>query len=96
MITSAICFNPRSPRGERRSTAGVNVWTLLFQSTLPAWGATIRLDVDNRPQAVSIHAPRVGSDALRFLIREHSGNVSIHAPRVGSDPDPVEYAGARR
>ena len=109
-------FNPRSPRGERPSLATVEslldmfqstlpAWGATFycrgerrgrcwfQSTLPAWGATIRLGCrTNQPQAVSIHAPRVGSDALRFLIREHSGNVSIHAPRVGSDPIPVEYA----
>ena len=34
-------FNPRSPRGERRDT---EYWVCLcfkFQSTLPAWGATI-------------------------------------------------------
>ena len=35
----------------------------LFQSTLPAWGATYRFDVFHVARRISIHAPRVGSDA---------------------------------
>ena len=34
---------------------------------------------------ISIHAPRVGSDALASLVSELVV-ISIHAPRVGSDP----------
>ena len=38
---------------------------LIFQSTLPAWGATL-LDVIGRSDtAISIHAPRMGSDFRR-------------------------------
>ena len=33
-------FNPRSPRGERQATARMSVRSFIFQSTLPAWGAT--------------------------------------------------------
>ena len=33
-------FNPRSPRGERLDGAGISVTQHLFQSTLPAGGAT--------------------------------------------------------
>ena len=35
---------------------------MLFQSTLPAWGATVRTNIDICHSAISIHAPRVGSD----------------------------------
>ena len=55
-----------------------------FQSTLPVWGATSREMTVNGVNAISIHAPRVGSD-------QTSGggvpvnSISIHAPRVGSD-----------
>ena len=35
---------------------------LVFQSTLPVWGATLlRLSLSHEP-LISIHAPRVGSD----------------------------------
>ena len=33
-------FNPRSPCGERRLTAASALKSILFQSTLPMWGAT--------------------------------------------------------
>ena len=35
-------FNPRSPHGERPSICTVSSHAFLFQSTLPAWGATRR------------------------------------------------------
>ena len=34
---------------------------------------------------ISIHAPRTGSDVLRFFIRISVNRISIHAPRTGSD-----------
>ena len=34
-------FNPRSPHGERRLTEALEQLNEAFQSTLPAWGATI-------------------------------------------------------
>ena len=56
-------FNPRSPRGERRTKNRSNSYFCEFQSTLPARGATIAR-CDGRPivWAISIHAPREGSD----------------------------------
>ena len=56
----------------------------LFQSTLPARGATRAVRRLAVAAAISIHAPRTGSDIS-------SGNISmgdlisIHAPRTGSD-----------
>ena len=38
-----------------------------------------------RRTAISIHAPRVGSDDGRCPIRRRLQRISIHAPRVGSD-----------
>ncbi len=57
-----ICFNPRSPRGERRSPSKSSQPEGMFQSTLPAWGATAERDAARAKTTVSIHAPRVGSD----------------------------------
>ena len=57
---------------------------LIFQSTLPARGATCKLFADVISRHISIHAPRTGSDnigILRYLAR----HISIHAPRTGSD-----------
>ena len=58
---------------------------MLFQSTLPARGATVRSYYLPIARRISIHAPRTGSDAdnLPGLQR---GDISIHAPRTGSDP----------
>ena len=56
----------------------------IFQSTLPVWGATIVDNGNTDHWYISIHAPRVGSDAGEqniFL----ACRISIHAPRVGSD-----------
>ena len=36
-----------------------------FQSTRPVWGATGRVNIRAAAQAISIHAPRMGRDALR-------------------------------
>ena len=38
---------------------------ILFQSTLPGWGATPSVRPHTPIQAISIHAPRMGSDPLR-------------------------------
>ena len=37
--------------------------TRFFQSTLPGWGATGRREQGDRDRRISIHAPRMGSDA---------------------------------
>ena len=63
-------------------------WTFIsfkFQSTLPARGATSRLANLSDMLTISIHAPRTGSDVLRFFIRISVNRISIHAPRTGSD-----------
>ena len=57
---------------------------LIFQSTLPARGATLNPLEDNGRVIISIHAPRTGSDK-GFAPGMEANNISIHAPRTGSD-----------
>ena len=78
-------FNPRSPCGERRLPARILTTFLRFQSTLPVWGATLRLAVVTQMYYISIHAPRVGSDDIKGRAGACNRFISIHAPRVGSD-----------
>ena len=56
-------FNPRSPCGERLWSRKVLSKTNGFQSTLPVWGATQIKPRARNGSAISIHAPRVGSDS---------------------------------
>ena len=56
-------FNPRSPHGERPRAQRWNRLVEIFQSTLPAWGATrMTSSRSDGASAISIHAPRMGSD----------------------------------
>ena len=57
----------------------------IFQSTLPGWGATGDGNQPTVATAISIHAPRVGSDAGHPVPARLDGRISIHAPRMGSD-----------
>ena len=78
-------FNPRSPRGERLSAADDRMLYLLFQSTLPARGATVSRTRGRPPDRISIHAPREGSDLSGLSSDIYHVAISIHAPREGSD-----------
>ena len=55
-------FNPRSPCGERPIERHRPSRAVLFQSTLPVWGATRGSPFCQSVVYISIHAPRVGSD----------------------------------
>ena len=55
-------FNPRSPHGERLLVKRIMAVLPPFQSTLPAWGATLRYVFLQFRLHISIHAPRMGSD----------------------------------
>ncbi len=90
-------FNPRSPWGERRGGLSNCMGKPLFQSTLPVGGATRRSLKLYGQTAISIHAPRGGSDAAvsqnaprggsdrRSAAGRPFASISIHAPRGGSD-----------
>ena len=51
-----------------------------FQSTLPGWGATIFSGRFHSIVAISIHAPRMGSDYHRWRTRPHSSNFNPRSP----------------
>ena len=55
-----------------------------FLSTLPVRGATRPRGADVPGVAISIHAPREGSDGVTPE-PDYQGQISIHAPREGSD-----------
>ena len=57
-------FNPRSPHGERHHPMKVLSCGPKFQSTLPARGATRSTCDTCVAIAISIHAPRTGSDGV--------------------------------
>ena len=77
-------FNPRSPHGERRLVLSANFSTDRFQSTLPARGAT-RYHSGLHPQrAISIHAPRTGSDILPGCIFKHCFQFQSTLPARGA------------
>ncbi len=59
-----ICFNPRAPRGARLFRQSHTSRFLEFQSTRPAWGATVPRPPSAEQFTVSIHAPRVGRDKI--------------------------------
>ena len=67
----------------RHRTRNTKAW-YLFQSTLPGWGATLQTMNNKESNAISIHAPRMGSDQSADT-RQHHVSISIHAPRMGSD-----------
>ena len=57
-------FYPRSPRGERPASLCHCYFFAGFLSTLPARGATARMEFVLSCINISIHAPREGSDGL--------------------------------
>ena len=72
-------------RGERPTSFAMVANCTPFQSTLPAWGATIPPIIFEKSQEISIHAPRMGSDFIIGDIMNDNKKISIHAPRMGSD-----------
>ena len=73
-------FNPRSPCGERPKKVLLPQPGKPFQSTLPVWGATLTLDLEEDISTISIHAPRVGSDWLMIFCMCQIGNFNPRSP----------------
>ena len=48
-------FNPRSPDGERLVRSCCSVCSTVFQSTLPGWGATAKMDIFAHDMGKIIH-----------------------------------------
>ena len=56
----------------------------IFQSTLPVWGATTRGLLDLLAAEISIHAPRVGSDARYQAMATKAGIFQSTLPVWGA------------
>ena len=78
-------FNPRTPCGVRQTQWNMELWSGLFQSTHPVWGATACCHNCPKLCTISIHAPRVGCDLIEIARDGIISEISIHAPRVGCD-----------
>ena len=59
---------------------------ILFQSTPPARGATMKNKSKKTFKDISIHAPREGGDFISHKLFIAVPVISIHAPREGGDP----------
>ena len=80
--TTTINFNPRSPRGERLAvTDQVSHGQRIFQSTLPARGATAGGRLQRPGGRISIHAPREGSDWRLNTLPRIRLNFNPRSPR---------------
>ena len=77
-------FNPRSPHGERRAVPGVLHPDRDFNPRSPHGERRGTISTGGKGDAISIHAPRTGSDAA-MLDELRKDPISIHAPRTGSD-----------
>ncbi len=83
-VAAVSIHAPRVGRDRKSCPPGYRL--RVFQSTRPAWGATLGTVFSIMPWTVSIHAPRVGRDAAMIRIQFATAiGVSIHAPRVGRD-----------
>ena len=78
-------FNPRSPHGERPCSNQRILCNVIFQSTLPARGATARYFIVRRRE--SDFNPRSPHGERREVVLRSVVllGISIHAPRTGSD-----------
>ena len=84
-IPGQIAISIHAPRTGSDSAVGSRkMHSPIFQSTLPARGATFVSGSTVRAMFISIHAPRTGSDSQTPL-GAIKPTISIHAPRTGSD-----------
>ena len=80
-------FNPHAPRGARRLRQDVLAPLDQFQSTRPAWGATLRPVHGAKARGISIHTPRVGRDAYFLHTKRQLLDFNPHAPRGARQQD---------
>ena len=73
-------FNPRSPHGERHTYIIPHLFAFVFQSTLPARGATRCHFLPQIQMYISIHAPRTGSDFPGWFSPIRMGHFNPRSP----------------
>ena len=81
-----------APRTGSDRSAGRCPLLGLFQSTLPARGATLALDILQRRAFISIHAPRTGSDAPTRSSRSSTITFQSTLPARGATRLPLRAA----
>ena len=85
MSSAGVAISIHAPRGgSDYDTSASDYGLAIFQSTLPAGGATTEYSTTLKLAQISIHAPRGGSDAHHGVVAIGE-EISIHAPRGGSD-----------
>ena len=84
ILDSNIYFNPRTPRGVRRSSLARPQRPTRFQSTHPSRGATADKATERLRHEISIHAPHAGRDNSTGDVYDNC-EISIHAPHAGRD-----------
>ena len=84
-------FNPRPPRGGRRTCGGIGLKGLIFQSTPPARGATSK--TDSFCWYIKRFQSTPPARGATLLIYYFSGEIqiSIHAPREGGDSKDAQF-----
>ena len=85
-------FNPRSPHGERRSTAGAEITPTTFQSTLPARGATQRITRTTRKARFQSTLPARGATKLPNQAGRARQFQSTLPARGATPPKPRRFA----
>ena len=84
-------FNPRSPHGERLFQNHMSAESKIFQSTLPARGAT-RCMISQKILGTSFQSTLPARGATReYAASVTETEISIHAPRTGSDGEITVY-----
>ena len=88
-------FNPRSPHGERLPPMQMCGISRIFQSTLPARGATSACRLPAPRCGISIHAPRTGSDDVALLVTQANRYFNPRSPH-GERPVGCENRQSRK
>ena len=84
-MTSSVIISIHAPHaGSDGHGLSCTIPELVFQSTLPMRGATVKKWSFYPMQRISIHAPHAGSDWIKPTPTV-SIKISIHAPHAGSD-----------
>ena len=84
MALSTTYFNPRAPRGARRSKVAFRETRKKFQSTRPSRGATMQQSMPQPVQQFQSTRPSRGATGICVASR-CKGVISIHAPLAGRD-----------
>ena len=85
VLYKVVYFNPRSPCGERHSLRLIHHAILVFQSTLPMWGATpVKLYKGSKETNFNPRSP-CGERRAMLILKWAIRQISIHAPHAGSD-----------